>query len=125
MFAIKDLIVPNRSRGKVALIRGGFVAPRAVPALGAPLRFEVLNVAASRWRWTKDRLEQLAMSLPELGFALLEPELPDIARWSARGLTAYDAAYVAAAEHAGVELITDDAEIVRVAPELAVALADQ
>jgi len=62
-------------------------------------------------------------ALPELGFELVEPELPDIAHWSARGLTAYDAAYAAAAEHTGVELITDDAEIVPVAPELAVALA--
>jgi len=87
------------------------------------LWLEVLNVAARRWRWTQDQLEQLAAALPELGFELVEPELPDIAHWSAHGLTAYDAAYVAAAEHTGVELITDDAEIVRVAPELAVALA--
>jgi len=94
--------------------------------LAPPLLWlEVLNVAARRWRWTEDQLKRLATSLPELGFELLEPELPDIARWSARGLTAYDAAYVAAAEQTGVELITDDAEIVRVAPELAVALADQ
>ena len=97
-----------------------------IRALAPPLLWlEVLNVAARRWRWTKNQLEPLATSLPELGFELLEPELPDIARWSARGLTAYDAAYVAAAEQTGVELITDDAEIVRVAPELAVALADQ
>lgn len=86
------------------------------------LWLEVLNVASRRWRWTKDQLAQLAAALPELGFELVEPELSDIARWSASGLTAYDAAYVAAAEHTGVELITDDAEIVRAAPELAVAL---
>lgn len=92
------------------------------PAL---LWLEVLNVAARRWRWTQDQLGQLATSLPELGFELFEPELPDVARWSAHGLTAYDAAYVAVAEHTGVELITDDSEIVRVAPELAVALAGQ
>jgi len=87
------------------------------------LWLEVLNVAARRWHWTLDQLEQLAAALPELGFELVEPELSDIAHWSARGPTAYDAAYVAAAEHTGVELITDDAEIVRVAPDLAVALA--
>lgn len=87
------------------------------------LWLEILNVAARRWHWTQDQLEQLAAALPEMGFDLVEPELPDIAHWSARGLTAYEAAYVAAAEHTGVELITDDAEIVRVAPELAVALA--
>ena len=95
-------------------------------ALAPPLLWlEVQNVAARRWRWGEDRLEQLATSLPELGFELLEPELSDIARWAASGLTAYDASYVAVAERAGVELITDDAEIVRVAPELAIALAGQ
>jgi predicted nucleic acid-binding protein len=94
--------------------------------LAPPLLWlEVMNVAARRWRWTQSQLEQLAMSLPELGFDLLEPELSGIASWSARGLTAYDAAYVAAAEHAGVVLITDDEEIVRIAPELATALAGQ
>ncbi|HSE37474.1 MAG TPA: type II toxin-antitoxin system VapC family toxin, partial [Blastocatellia bacterium] len=93
-------------------------------ALAPPLLWlEVLNVAARRWGWDEDRLEQLATSMPELGFEMLEPELSDIARWSASGLTAYDASYVAVAERAGVELITDDAEIVRVAPELAIALA--
>lgn len=95
-------------------------------ALAPPLLWlEMLNVAARRWGWGEDRLEQLATSLPELGFELLEPELSDIARWSASGLTAYDASYVAVAERAGVELITDDAEIVRVAPKLAIALAGQ
>jgi predicted nucleic acid-binding protein len=94
--------------------------------LAPPLLWlEVLNVAARRWGWGGDRLGQLATSLPELGFELLEPELPDIARWSASGLTAYDAAYVAVAESAGVELITDDTGIVRVAPELVTALAGQ
>jgi predicted nucleic acid-binding protein len=95
-------------------------------ALAPPLLWlEVLNIAARRWRWTEKQLEQLAASLPELGFELLEPELPDIARWTARGLTAYDAAYVALAEQTGVELITDDAEIVRLASEQATALASQ
>jgi predicted nucleic acid-binding protein len=95
-------------------------------ALAPPLLWlEVLNVAARRWRWTQGQLEQLATSLPELGFEVLEPELPDVARWTACGLTAYDAAYVALAEQTGVELITDDAEIVRLASEQATALASQ
>lgn len=94
--------------------------------LAPPLLWlEVLNVAARRWHWTEDRLARLANSLPELGFELLEPELSGVARWAADGLTAYDAAYVAVAEDVGVELITDDAEIVEVAPGLATALANQ
>jgi predicted nucleic acid-binding protein len=92
--------------------------------LAPPLLWlEILNVAARRWRWTTARLEELAASLPELGFELIEPELVAVARWAATGLTAYDAAYVAVAEQAGVQLVTDDAEIVRTASEHAVALS--
>ncbi len=94
--------------------------------LAPPLLWlEVLNVAARRWRWTQHQLEQLAAALPNLGFELLDADLSDVARWAAHGLTAYDAAYVAVAEQAGIQLLTDDAGIVRVAPELASALADQ
>jgi predicted nucleic acid-binding protein len=94
--------------------------------LAPPLLWlEILNVAARRWRWTGAQLEQLATALPELGFELIEPELAGVARWAAAGLTAYDAAYVAVAEQAGARLVTDDAELVRTAPELATALGDQ
>jgi predicted nucleic acid-binding protein len=81
------------------------------------LWLEILNVAARRWKWDSKQLKQLATSLPELGFEEIEPELEGIAEWAAQGLTAYDAAYVAAAEEAGIPLITDDAEICRIAPE--------
>jgi predicted nucleic acid-binding protein len=98
----------------------------ALRVLAPPLLFlEVLNVAARRWRWTQDQLAQFAGALPELGFELLDADLAEVARWAAHGLTAYDAVYAALAERAGVELITDDGGIVRIAPELAVALADQ
>jgi predicted nucleic acid-binding protein len=40
------------------------------------------------------------------------------------GLAAYDAAYVAVAEQTGARLITDDREILRVAPDLSGPLAD-
>lgn len=92
--------------------------------LAPPLLWlEILNVAARRWRWSASQLDRLAASLPELGFEILEPELAVVADWAAEGLTAYDAAYVATAEVAGVALITDDAEICRVAPEVAEPLA--
>jgi predicted nucleic acid-binding protein len=91
--------------------------------LAPPLLWlELLNVAARRWRWAHARLEQLATTLPNLGFELLEPGLASVARWAANGLTAYDAAYVAIAEHTGAQLITDDDEILRAAPKLATAL---
>lgn len=92
--------------------------------LAPPLLWlEIVNVAARRWAWPEARLERLAATLADLGFELLEPDVIDVARWAGRGLTAYDAAYVAVAERAGVPLVTDDAEIVGLASELATPLS--
>jgi predicted nucleic acid-binding protein len=94
--------------------------------LAPPLLWlEILNVAARRWGWTASQLERLVAALSELGFEPIEPELDGVARWTASGLTAYDAAYVATAEQTGAQLITDDSEIARVATELAGALSDR
>ena len=95
-----------------------------IHVLAPPLIWlEILNVAARSWRWESGKLEKLAARLPDLGFELVDPELESVAHWSAAGLTAYDAAYVTVAEGAGVDLVTDDSQIVSVAPEIAVALA--
>lgn len=59
-----------------------------------------------------------------LGFDVVEPDLADVAGWTARGLTAYDAAYVAVAHAAGLPLVTDDRDILRVAEMLAVPVTD-
>ena len=92
----------------------------APPLLG----LEVINVAGRRWSWEKAGLISLAAALDQLGFLLRGPELHRVARWTARGLTAYDAAYLGVAEAEGVPLITDDDLILAVAPEIAVALAE-
>jgi predicted nucleic acid-binding protein len=86
------------------------------------LWLELLNVAARRWGWPQAQLEQLAVTLEQLGFEVLEPGLLNVAKWAANGLTAYDAAYVAVAEQAGAQLITDDEQIVATAPGVATAL---
>jgi predicted nucleic acid-binding protein len=83
---------------------------------------EIINVVARRWGWQAGPLAELASSLGELGFERVEPEPARVARWSASGLTAYDAAYVAVAEQTLVKLITDDDPIPAVAPEIAEAL---
>ncbi|MHB8469867.1 MAG: PIN domain-containing protein [Gaiellaceae bacterium] len=88
------------------------------------LRLEIVNVAGRRWRWLETDLLELAGALDDLGFELIEPELARVAHWTARGLTAYDAAYVAVAEADGTRLVTDDDRIVTVAGEIATALAD-
>jgi predicted nucleic acid-binding protein len=94
----------------------------ATPSL---LWLEILNVAARSWRWEASRLEALAASLPDLGFELVDPDPQGIARWAAKGLTAYDAAYVAVAEEAEVALVTDDREIIEVAGGIAEALSSK
>ena len=88
------------------------------------LRFELVNVAGRRWGWAESALVELALALQELGFEYVEPDLERVAIWTARGLTAYDAAYVAVAEENALRLITDDELIVEVAGELATGLAD-
>ena len=47
-----------------------------------------------------------------------------VACWTARGLTAYDSAYVAVAEALETRLITDDDLIVEIATEVAQPLAE-
>lgn len=104
-------------------IRSRFEAGHLRVLVPSLLWLELLNVAVRRWRFTDPQLGQLAKTLGSLGFEVLEPQLPAVARWAAAGLTAYDAAYLAVAEQAGIKLITDDRQIIRCAPELAVALA--
>ena len=105
-------------------LRAGFQAGELRVVAPPLLWLEILNIAARRWRWSSSQLDQLAASLPELGFEEIEPELEGIAEWAAQGLTAYDAAYVAIAEKAGIPLITDDAEICRIAPEASEPLVE-
>ena len=87
------------------------------------LHLEIVNVAGRRWHWDESALTELVAGLLQLGFELGEPELGLVAHWTARGLTAYDAAYVAVAEAQSVPLVTDDDSIVAIAPNIAVALA--
>ena len=88
------------------------------------LRLELVNVAGRRWGWAESALLELAVGLEELGFEFVEPELVRVALWTSRGLTAYDAAYVAVAEENALRLITDDELIVDVAGGIATSLAE-
>ncbi|HEY2437635.1 MAG TPA: type II toxin-antitoxin system VapC family toxin, partial [Solirubrobacteraceae bacterium] len=99
-------------------VRGEFENGR-LQVLAPPLLWlEIINVAARRWRWEPTRLTRMSTVLPDLGFVLAEPALAGVVRWAGKGLTAYDAVHVAVAETAQIELITDDFEIQRVAPDL-------
>jgi predicted nucleic acid-binding protein len=100
-------------------LRDQFEAGELRVAAPPLLWLEILNVAARRWGWGTKELDGLAAALLDLGFELIEPELDGIAEWAGNGLTAYDAAYVAVAEEAGIPLLTDDATICAIAGTIA------
>jgi len=105
-------------------LRRSFEAGELIVFTPPLLRLEIVNVAGRRWRWEEAALLDLATALDELGFEQIEPDLARIAQWTARGLTAYDGAYVATAEMVGTRLITDDDLIVSIAIEIAQPLAE-
>lgn len=113
----------ERHHAPAQALRSAFEQGEFVVLAPPLLRLEIVNVAGRRWGWNEDALVDLATALDEVGFEVTEPELVDVARWTARGLTAYDAAYVALAERESVSLITDDDFVTSVAPEIATALA--
>lgn len=90
-----------------------------VPAL---IFVELVNVAGRQWRWTEDRLLELVRRLEDSRFDIVDPRLDRIASWTARGLTAYDATYVALAEERGIRLVTNDRQILAVAEAIAQAV---
>lgn len=103
-------------------IKSAFKAGRLVVHAPSLLQLEILNIAGRRWGWEEARLIELVAALAEVGITYADPEPRDVARWTALGLTAYDAAYVALAETEAVRLVTDDDRILAVAPAVAVSL---
>jgi predicted nucleic acid-binding protein len=85
------------------------------------LHLETINVAGRRWGWSEEALAELAEILDGIPLELVEPDLPAVAAWVSRGLTAYDAAYVAVAESGRIPLFTLDASILAVARNVAQA----
>jgi predicted nucleic acid-binding protein len=81
---------------------------------------EVLNAAARRHRMPEFALLALVRDLEELAITRIDPRLEDVARWSGRGLSSYDATYAALAEELGAELLTNDAQIHEACPEHAI-----
>jgi len=100
-------------------LRGEFESGDLSVVAPTLIHLEVLNVAARRWGWGPDALQELAEALYDLSLDLVEPDLTTVAKWVAAGLTAYDAAYVAVAESAAIPLVTSDETILSVASRIA------
>jgi predicted nucleic acid-binding protein len=105
------------------LLREKFEAGELAVVVPSLLFLEVLNIAGRRWKLARQPLTEFAGDLGALGFEIREPDLRDVAEWTARGLTAYDASYVALAAADDVPLITDDAALIECAPKAVRALS--
>lgn len=112
----------ERGLAEARALRRSFEQGELLVLVPSLLQLEILNAAGRRWGWSGEELDELAGALDDLGFHLVDPELSRVAEWTARGLTAYDAAYVAVAENAAIELITDDERILQVADGVATPL---
>ena len=106
-------------------VRGQYEAGGLLVVVPSLMFLEVLNIAGRRWSWGESELLQLAGALDDLGFDVAEPELRSVAEWTGRGLTAYDSVYVALAAERGVQLLTDDQQVLRLAADLARPLVGQ
>jgi predicted nucleic acid-binding protein len=102
-----------------AALRSDFEAGGVAVTIPGLLLLELLNVAGRQWRWQEEELLEFAEELGSTKFELLDPDLGRVAKWVARGLTAYDASYVALAEQLDVPLITFDRAIITAAPQVA------
>ena len=119
---LKWFCAEQRGSFEARQLRDDYQAGRLSVIVPSLLFLELLNVAGRRWRWEAEAVAELAEALGDLAFEVSDPELPSVASWVSRGLTAYDAAYVALAERREVALITDDDAIIEVAPGISCAL---
>jgi predicted nucleic acid-binding protein len=102
-----------------AALRSDFEAGGVAVTIPGLLFLELLNVAGRQWRWQEEELLEFAEGLGSTKFEVLDPDLGRVAKWVARGLTAYDACYVALAEQLEVPLLTFDGAIITAAPQVA------
>ncbi|MBI2323888.1 MAG: type II toxin-antitoxin system VapC family toxin [Chloroflexi bacterium] len=115
---------PQQRHGAEAkVVREDYAAGRLSISVPSLLSLELLNAAARRWSWDASAVQQLAVDLTRFAFSVSEPSIDRVATWTAHGLTAYDAAYVALADGLGARLISDDERVLEVAAAIALPLS--
>lgn len=114
----------QRHAAEARLVREDYTAGRLSISVPSLLFLELLNAAARRWSWDAIALRQLAGDLTRFAFSVTEPAVDRVAEWTARGLTAYDAAYVALADGVGACLISDDERVLEVAAQIGLPLRE-
>lgn len=119
---LKWFAVEQRGSSEARELRDDYEAGRLSVVVPSLLFLELLNVAGRRWRWEAEAVAELAEALGDLAFEVGEPELQSVASWVSRGLTAYDAAYVALAEERELALVTDDEAVIELACDLSCPL---
>ena len=121
---LKWFVDEQRGSSEARELRDEYEAGRVSVVVPGVLLLEILNVAGRRWGWDEDALLELAASLDDLLFEVAQPDLQSVASWVARGLSAYDAVYVALAEERALTLVTDDQTILATAGAVARPLVD-
>lgn len=106
---------PEHEAASILVERGGD-ADVAVSALDLTL-YEVANVAVVKWKSERDAPELARLVEVTCGDGLQRVDLELVREAGAlaveRGLTVYDAAYVAASRQRGVPLVSIDSDLVR------------
>ncbi len=82
---------------------------------------EVINAAARRRGMSERELLGVVHRLQSIAVTRIDPKLEDIARWCARGLSAYDASYAALSEELDATLLSRDTQLHELLPERAIA----
>lgn len=109
----------ERGRAEALKLRRQYLAGDVRVVVPSLLFWEVLNVAGRGWGWDHSEVAGLASALRDLLFEVAEPEVGSVAAWVGRGLTAYDAVYVALAAGRRVPLVTDDLTVCEIARNVA------
>lgn len=115
---LKWFAAEQRGSVEARELRSDYQAGRLSVVVPSLFFLEILNVAGRRWRWDQEAVLELADALGDLSFRVGEPELQSVAAWVSRGLTAYDAVYVALAEERKLTVVTEESAIIDIAPGL-------